>query len=95
MMPLIPPATNDNSREEEMLSKGFVLRTGGKIKDFGERMAHVKICGVRVFGWCCDAVIRLGHAMRDTVMDCPIRAMENGYFQKKRSKKRTLAETYR
>jgi hypothetical protein len=53
-------------------SKGFIFRWGMRIKDFGERMAHKKIFGILVLRWCCDPVIVLGLAIRDSVMDCPI-----------------------
>ena len=52
--------------------KGFIFRTGVRIKDFGERMGHVRIFGFHVFNWFCGLVIRLGLTVRDSVRNCPI-----------------------
>ena len=57
---------------EGVMSKGQTYRTGVAIKDFGERMGHIKVLGVHIFGWCCGAVIRLGLSIRDSVQNCPI-----------------------
>jgi hypothetical protein len=48
-----------------ILSKGFVYRWGRRIKEYGERMAHVRVLGIPVFRWCCDPVIDLGRRMME------------------------------
>jgi len=50
----------------------FVYNFGGSVKDFGERMAHVRLLGVPLFRWCCDPVIRLGLNIKDSVMGRPV-----------------------
>ena len=45
--------------------KGFIYRTGVRIKDFGERMGHVRIFGFHVFNWFCGSIICLGIAIRN------------------------------
>lgn len=55
-----------------MFSKGFIYRTGVRIKDFGERVGHIKIRGVFIFGWIADRIIRKGFAMKESVLSCPI-----------------------
>ena len=57
---------------EDVMSKGLIYRTGVAIKDFGERMGHIKVLGVHIFSWCGGLVIRFGLAIRDSVMGCPI-----------------------
>ena len=58
-----------------ILRKGFVYRLGVRIKEFGERMNHVKVLGKRIFGCCSGLVIGLGIAIRDTVSSCYVRDM--------------------
>ena len=55
-----------------MFSKGFIYRFGVAVKEFGERMAHVKVSGIPVLRWCCRPVISLGLAIKDSVRNCPI-----------------------
>lgn len=57
------------------MNKGRIFRLGARIKDAGERMGHIKVLGIRVFGWCCGLVIGLGLAIRDSVRNCPIGEM--------------------
>jgi len=58
-----------------MLSKGTIYNLGVRLKNFGERMAHVKLLGVPLFRWCCDPVRDLGLALMDSVYSTPIRDM--------------------
>ena len=53
------------SRRGIMLSKGTIFNLGSEIKDFGERMAHVRLFGFPLFRWCCGPVIRLGYIVMD------------------------------
>ena len=55
-----------------VVNKGKVFRMGVRIKNLGERMGHIKVMGVRVFGWCCGAVIQLGLFIKDSVKNCSI-----------------------
>jgi hypothetical protein len=55
-----------------ILSGGFIWRQGQKIKDFGERMAAVRILGIPVMRWCCGSVISLGYIIQDLARDMPI-----------------------
>jgi len=55
-----------------ILSKGSVYRAGVAVKEFGERMAHLRVLGIPILRWCCGAVIRLGLGIKSTVMNCPI-----------------------
>jgi len=48
-----------------MLSNGTVHNLGADVKDFGERMAHVKLFDFPLFRWCCGPVIRLGYKETD------------------------------
>ena len=45
--------------------KGFIYRTGTRIKEIGERMGHVKIFGFHVFNWFCGSIIWLGISIKD------------------------------
>jgi hypothetical protein len=53
-------------------SKGFIYRWGMRIKDFGERVGHVNICGVFILGRLSDWIVRKGLAMKESVLSCPI-----------------------
>jgi len=55
--------------------RGFIYRLGQSLKDCGERMAHKKVFGILVLRWCCDPVIRVGLAIRDIAVNCPIGEM--------------------
>jgi len=50
-----------------MLSKGTIYNLGFGIKNFGDRMAHVKLFGFPLFRWCCDPVRSLGRFIRNMV----------------------------
>lgn len=52
-----------------IFGKGFVFRWGQRINDAGERMGHVKVFGIRVFGWLCGPVITLGHRIMGRVLE--------------------------
>ena len=54
-----------------IFSKGFIYRTGIRIKNFGERVGHVKIHGVFIFSWLSGWIVNKGLAMKDSVL-CPI-----------------------
>ena len=51
-----------------MFSSGFVYRLGVGVKEFGERMARIKLFGVPLFRWCCDPFIRRGLAIKDAAL---------------------------
>jgi len=55
-----------------IFSKGFIYRTGMRIKDFGERVGHVKIGRVFILGWLSGWITSMGLAMKDSVLCCPI-----------------------
>jgi hypothetical protein len=57
------------------MSKGSIWRLGQRIKDFAERMGHVRIFGIHVLNWLAGPVIRLGLAIRDSVRNTPISEM--------------------
>ena len=57
------------------MSKGFIYRFGVAVKEFGERMAHKKVFGIPVLRRCCDRVINLGLAIKESVIDCPMEEM--------------------
>jgi hypothetical protein len=59
------------------MSKGWIFRLGVGIKDAGERLGHIRVCGVHVFGWCCGLVIWIGYLIRDSVWNCPISELES------------------
>ena len=54
------------------MSKGSVWRLGQQIKDFGERMGHIRMFGIHFLNWIAGPVISLGLAIRDSVMHCPM-----------------------
>jgi len=58
-----------------IFSKGFVYRWGMRIKDFGERLGHIKIYGVFIFNKLSDSITRKGLAIKDSVLSCPISEM--------------------
>lgn len=55
-----------------IMSKGFIYRWGQRIKEFGERMAHVRLFGIPLFRWCSDPVIVLGRRIKNSVLGCPV-----------------------
>jgi hypothetical protein len=58
-----------------IISKGFVYRWGQRVKDLGERMAHVRVLGAPVFRWCCGPVISLGRGIKNSALGCPIKEL--------------------
>jgi len=54
------------------ISKGFIYRLGMRIKDFGERVGHVKVCGVFILGWLSAPIARKGLSIEDSVLGSPI-----------------------
>jgi hypothetical protein len=56
----------------KIFSKGFIYRTGMRIKDRGERIGHVRLFGFHFLNWLAGPVIRLGLAIRDSVRNCPV-----------------------
>ena len=52
--------------------KGFMYRRAVGLKDFGERLAHIKVLGFRVFWQPSGLFIRLGLALRDRVLKHPV-----------------------
>jgi hypothetical protein len=58
-----------------IFSNGFIYRWGVRIKEFGERMGHVRLFGIHIFNWCCGPVINLGYAIIKSVANRPIREM--------------------
>jgi len=54
---------------------GFIWRQGQRVKDFGERMAHVRVLGISVLRWCCGPVISLGYRIQDLARNMPISSM--------------------
>jgi len=56
----------------KFFSKGFIYRTGVRVKDFGERVGHVKIRGVFIFSQVSDWITRKGLAMKESVFNCPV-----------------------
>jgi hypothetical protein len=55
-----------------LFSKGTVYRTGMRIKDFGERVVHIKIFGCFVFHRLSGWIVGKGLKMKDSVLGCPI-----------------------
>jgi len=55
------------------MNKGRVYRAGVAIKDFGERLGHIKVLGVRIFGWCCGLVIQFGLSRKGFRAELPYR----------------------
>jgi len=52
---------------------GFIYRRAIAIKEFGERLAHIKILDIRPLFWASGFFITLGLALRDSVSKYPIR----------------------
>ena len=56
---------------------GFIYRTGVRIKDFGERLGHLKLFRIRIFrirplSWIPSLIICFGLALRGCVRKCTI-----------------------
>ena len=70
------PASQNKPREgKAMFSRGTIYRWGQRIKDFGERVGHVKIRGVFIFSRLSGWIVDKGLAIKDSVHGCPIREM--------------------
>ncbi|MDR2717704.1 MAG: hypothetical protein LBB89_06530 [Treponema sp.] len=54
------------------MKKGIWYRFGVSVKEFGERMGHIKVLGIPILRWCCSLVIWLGLIIKDSVRNCPI-----------------------
>jgi len=52
---------------------GFIYRRAIGIKEFGERLAHIKMLGIRPLIWASSPAIALGLALRDWISKYPIR----------------------
>jgi hypothetical protein len=50
-----------------------IYRSGVAVKEFGERMGHVKVLGIPILRWCCGPVISLGLTIKDSVRNCPVK----------------------
>jgi len=51
---------------------GFIYRRAIAIKEFGERLAHIKILDIRPLFWASGPVIGLGLKLRDWISKYPI-----------------------
>ena len=51
---------------------GFIYRRAIAIKDFGERLAHIKVFNIRPLFWASGPVIMLGLALRDWTLKYPL-----------------------
>ena len=51
---------------------GFIYRRAIAIKEFGERLAHIKMLGIRPLIWASGPVIGLGLTLRDWISKYPI-----------------------
>jgi len=74
----LDPAANpkiNGGKIMRIISKGFIFRWGMRIKDFGERVGHVKIRRVFVFGWLADLIVPIGLAIKNSVLGCPLSEM--------------------
>jgi len=47
-----------------MFSKGFLWRLGTGIKERGDRIGHVKVFGVFIFGWLSCPIRQIGFAIK-------------------------------
>ena len=56
----------------KIFSRGFIYRTGVRIKDFGERVGHIKIHGFFIFSRLSGLITRIGLAIKESVFNCPI-----------------------
>jgi len=51
---------------------GFIYRRAVAIKEFGERLAHIRVFGIRPLYWLSGQIIRIGLALRDWISEYPI-----------------------
>jgi hypothetical protein len=57
----------------KVFSNGFVYRLGERVKGCGERMAHTRFYGIRIFNWIVGPVIALGGKIKGAALNRPIR----------------------
>ena len=55
-----------------ILSRGFMYRTGVRIKDFWESVGHVHIRRFFIFSLVSGWLIHIGLAIKESVFNCPI-----------------------
>jgi hypothetical protein len=55
-----------------ILNSGCIFRIGESIKNCGENMARIRLCGVPVFRPFCGVVIRMGKGIMYSVMKRPV-----------------------
>jgi hypothetical protein len=88
LMPLIsPPQQNNKSWEGKMIlriknfiaelikevnSFGFKYRWGIRIKDFGERLGHIRFFRFHFLNWLAGPVINTGLRIKDSVLYRPV-----------------------
>jgi hypothetical protein len=58
-----------------IMSKGSIYRFGVCVKEFGERIGHVRLFGIHFLNWFAWLVIRLGLAIKDSVRNNSISEM--------------------
>jgi hypothetical protein len=51
---------------------GFIYRRAIALKEFGERLGHIQVFGIRPLYWLSGLFIRLGLALRDWISKYPI-----------------------
>lgn len=56
----------------ELRSNGFKYRWGIRIKDFGERLGHIRIFGFHFLNWLAGPVVGIGLKIKDSVLCRPI-----------------------
>jgi hypothetical protein len=61
------------NEERRGTMQGWIYRRAVGLKDFGERLSHIKIFGIRIFWLPAGQIIRWGLALRDWVLKYPIR----------------------
>ena len=54
------------------MKKGSIWRLGQRIKDYGERIGHVRLFSVHFLNCLAGPVINLGLAIKGKVDNCPI-----------------------
>jgi len=65
----VPPAANqkNHGREKMIFSKGFIYRWGVRVKDFGERLGHIKVFRIFILSWVARPISNLGLKIKDSV----------------------------
>jgi len=44
--------------------EGFVFRCGVRVKNFGERLSHIKVRGVFILSWLGSSIINIGNGIK-------------------------------